>query len=134
MDIKWDYLIGGELIAANNYLIVSEKHGFISVFQYDPTIGIKEKKGDNYSFLLEQNYPNPFNPSTSISFSVPEKMHVYLRVFNILGKQVKVLKDEVMKKGRYEIMWNAAGLASGIYIYTLQVNNKIISKKLTLLK
>jgi hypothetical protein len=134
MEVKWDYLTGGNLVAANNYLIISEKHGYISVFQYDPTIGINEKKRDNYSFQLEQNYPNPFNPSTSISFSVPEKTHVYLRVFNILGKQVKVLKDEVMEKGRYEIMWNAAGLSSGIYIYTLQVNNKIISKKLTLLK
>lgn len=99
-------------------------------------------------FILEQNYPNPFNPSTTIRFSLPESrigknnslQNVSLRIFDMLGREVVKLVDEEMPPGVYEVKFNANGLASGIYIYRLQVGKSnsedifVQSKKLILLK
>lgn len=73
------------------------------------------------SFQISQNYPNPFNPSTTISFSLPVNANVSLKIFNILGEQVAVLKDGFMNAGSYELRWDAvsASLSSGIYFYNI---------------
>lgn len=86
------------------------------------------------TLALKQNYPNPFNPSTTISFSIPERSHVSLRIYNILGQEVTALVDEVMNAGEYEVNWNAGLHASGIYFYRLQVGDKVLTKKMALLK
>jgi len=83
---------------------------------------------------LDQNYPNPFNPSTTISFSIPERSHVNLRIFNVLGQEVTTLVDEIKSAGEYEIEWNAGLQASGIYFYRLQVEDRVLTKKMALLK
>jgi len=71
--------------------------------------------------FLAQNYPNPFNPSTSISFSLPSKSDVSLKVFDALGRQVSVLFVEELTAGTYARQWVAAGLPSGVYFYRLSV-------------
>ncbi len=99
-------------------------------------------------YILEQNYPNPFNPTTTIRFSLPENrngrinllQNVSLKIYDILGREVTTLVNEEKSPGNYEIKFTANGLASGIYIYRLQVGNSnsgdifIQSKKLILLK
>ncbi|MGD1046848.1 MAG: T9SS type A sorting domain-containing protein [Bacteroidota bacterium] len=85
-------------------------------------------------FELNQNYPNPFNPSTTVSFSLPSKSFVSLKVFDIMGRDVATLVSEQMSKGTYSRHWNAANMSSGIYFYRLQVGSLIETKKLILLK
>ena len=92
-------------------------------------------------FRLEQNYPNPFNPSTKIKFSVPVEtlhatslQHVTLKVYDVLGREIATLVNEDKSPGNYEVIFNAGGLASGMYIYRIQSGNFIESKKLILLK
>jgi hypothetical protein len=77
------------------------------------------------TFALEQNFPNPFNPSTNIKYSIPVDANVELRIFNILGQEVKTLVNQVTKAGFYNIEWNGTDrfnqrVASGIYIYSFK--------------
>lgn len=85
-------------------------------------------------FKLEQNYPNPFNPSTVIEFSIPQKGSYTLGVFNVLGQFVSTIIQGEFEPGYYKTDFNAAQLASGIYIYRLHGNNVCISKKMLLVK
>jgi len=84
--------------------------------------------------VLDQNYPNPFNPSTKISFGLPQKSNVVLRVFNSLGEQVAQLANESLEAGTHSYNFDASKLTSGIYIYSLQTDAGVVSKKMTLLK
>ena len=85
-------------------------------------------------FGLSQNYPNPFNPSTTISFDIPNTSHVTLIVYDVLGRKIKSLVDEVKSPGEYKINWNASGLAGGTYFYRLKAGSFVETKKLVLLK
>lgn len=75
-------------------------------------------------FVLNQNYPNPFNPTTTISFSIPERGNVKLTVFDVSGRQAAILSDRVAAAGSYEVTFDARGLASGVYFYKLEVRNE----------
>lgn len=85
-------------------------------------------------YVLEQNYPNPFNPSTAIKFGIPEALNVRLKIFNSLGEEVAELVNEYMDAGTYTYNFDASKLSSGIYVYTLQTGEQLISKKMTLIK
>ena len=85
-------------------------------------------------YRLEQNYPNPFNPSTVIPFELPKKGHVTLKVYDNLGREVKVLVDRVLPAGRHKVTFNAKGLATGVYFYRLSVDGTVISRKMLLAK
>ncbi len=91
------------------------------------------------TFALGQNYPNPFNPTTEIGFSVPQRSTVVLEVFDMLGKHVSTLVNDVKDAGSYRATWsgldkNGDRVASGIYIYRLQAGTYTASKKMVLLK
>jgi hypothetical protein len=86
---------------------------------------------------LAQNYPNPFNPSTTIQYDLPENGNVNLAIYNTLGEQVASLVDTRQEAGSYEINWNAANLASGVYFYRLYVEGVkgfVMTKKMILMK
>src|SRR5690606_11944628 len=85
-------------------------------------------------YELFQNYPNPFNPTTKIRYTIPKSGAINLKVFNILGQEVKILVNEFQTVGRYEVDFSSKGLASGVYIYRLQVNGFDQSKKMIILK
>lgn len=85
-------------------------------------------------FYLEQNYPNPFNPSTAISYQLPVTSDVTLKVYDILGKEVATLVDEVKSAGSYEVKFNASKLSSGVYFYKMEAGGYTATKKLTLMK
>lgn len=80
------------------------------------------------------NYPNPFNPSTTISYQIPSAGFVTLKVYDILGKEVADLINENKSAGYYNVSFNAGNLPSGIYIYTIQTNGFVQSKKMLFLK
>jgi hypothetical protein len=86
------------------------------------------------TYDLAQNYPNPFNPSTIIKYQIPEDGVVTLKIFDILGKEVKTLVNELKSVGKYELNFDASNLASGVYIYRIKVNDFVSSKKMMLLK
>jgi hypothetical protein len=93
-------------------------------------------------FSLQQNYPNPFNPSTRISFDLPSKSFVSLKIFDLIGREVATLVSEELSAGSYAKQWNATRLPSGVYFYRLQARQTsggqtgsfIDTKKLILLK
>ncbi|HCY77720.1 MAG TPA: hypothetical protein DHV28_17550 [Ignavibacteriales bacterium] len=86
------------------------------------------------NYLLSQNFPNPFNPSTLISYSIPTSGFVMLKVYDILGREVATLVNEEKAAGRYEVNFNSLSLASGVYIYKIQVGDFVQTKKMVLLK
>jgi hypothetical protein len=85
-------------------------------------------------FDLSQNYPNPFNPTTTINYQLPQDGFVTIKVFDILGKEVVTLVHENKQAGYYSSNFDANKLTSGIYFYTIRINNYIESKKMMLLK
>lgn len=86
------------------------------------------------SYSLEQNFPNPFNPSTTIRFAIPVSGFTSLKVFNLLGQEVATLVSEELPAGWKEVTWNASGISSGIYFYTLRAGNFVEVKKMLMLK
>ena len=85
-------------------------------------------------YLLLQNYPNPFNPSTTINYQIKAKGFVTLKVYDMLGKEVATLVNNTQESGRYSVELNAKELPSGVYIYSLKVNDFVQNIKMTLLK
>jgi hypothetical protein len=85
-------------------------------------------------FELYQNYPNPFNPETVISYQLAENSKVSLKVYDILGKEMVTLVNEVEQPGFYEIVFNANRLASGVYFYQLRAGQFVQTKKFVVLK
>ena len=103
---------------------------------YDPLIVSVEEKSLAYlsEYKLMQNYPNPFNPSTKIEFSIFKAGEYSLKVFNILGEEIRNLFEKYFIPGNYIIDFNANELSSGIYIYILKNGNNILTKKMILIK
>ncbi len=96
-------------------------------------------------FQLFQNYPNPFNPATKIKFTipfnvsnyprvVPEEAPVTLKVYDVIGREVATLINDNLKSGTYEIIWNGANYASGVYFYRLKAGSYTATKKMVLVK
>ncbi|HSP88774.1 MAG TPA: T9SS type A sorting domain-containing protein, partial [Ignavibacteriaceae bacterium] len=83
---------------------------------------------------LKQNYPNPFNPATIISFAIPSKEFVSLKVFNLLGQEVKTLINKELNEGNYNINFEAENLPSGIYIYKLSAGKFSETRKMMLIR
>ncbi len=88
----------------------------------------------NGRFNLFQNYPNPFNPVTTITYQIPERAKVILKVYDILGREVETLVEEIKEPGQYEIKFNGKNLVSGIYIYKIIAGNFIETRKMILIK
>ena len=86
------------------------------------------------SFDLSQNFPNPFNPSTTISFTLPERTNVTLSIYNQLGEKVAVLLNGEKEAGIYSMVWNASKFVSGVYFYELKTEKFTSVKKLILMK
>jgi hypothetical protein len=83
---------------------------------------------------LKQNYPNPFNPTTTFEFALPTASFTSFKIFDILGREVATITNEVLPAGSHSKVWNAAGFSSGIYFYTLRAGKFAETRKLLLLK
>jgi hypothetical protein len=94
----------------------------------------KETSNQPNDLVLYQNYPNPFNPSTKISWQLSVGSWQTLKIYDMLGNEVALLVNEEKPAGKYEIEFNAIGLASGIYYYRIETSNYTETKKMLLLK
>jgi archaellin len=86
------------------------------------------------TYSLNQNYPNPFNPVTKIEYAIPNDIKVTIKIYDVLGREVNVLVNEVQTAGYYAINWNASNLSSGIYFYQMKAGNFYAVKKMMLIK
>jgi len=87
-----------------------------------------------FEYKLSQNFPNPFNPSTRISYSLPVSKLVTLKIYNVLGKEVRTLVNSKQDAGNYEVVLNAADMSSGIYFYTITAGDFVETRRMVLLK
>jgi hypothetical protein len=87
--------------------------------EYSPEVAVDLTKIIK-DYIIMQNYPNPFNPETSIKFKIPQKSHIKLTVYDILGKEVEILKDETLEPGIYTEKFDGKNLSSGVYIYRIE--------------
>ena len=86
------------------------------------------------TFTLSQNYPNPFNPGTVIQFSLPHQSYVRLKVYDLIGREVASLVEDVEPAGLHAVKFDASRLASGVYVYRITADNLAIAKTMVLLK
>jgi hypothetical protein len=91
-------------------------------------------KGAPLSIALEQNHPNPFNPTTSVRYTLDRTTEVNLRVYNLQGRMVRELVSGVQHAGSYRQEFDAGNLASGVYVYRLQVGDRILTRRMVLMK
>jgi hypothetical protein len=119
-------------LEARNYIYRLKQIDFDGTFTYSDEVNVEVEIPLVYA--LEQNYPNPFNPSTTIKYSISEDGFVKLAVYNLLGEEVNTLVNNEQKAGRYEIVFNASKLSSGVYMYRLESQNFLSIKKMILLR
>jgi hypothetical protein len=100
--------------------------GTISAVPIQPSVPV--------TFQLFQNYPNPFNPTTTIQYSVPGSQYVSLKIYDVLGREIALLVDEMKQPGTYIATWDASGLSSGVYFYRLQSGGFVETKRMILLR
>ena len=138
IDMIAAYIVGRGTDALNSITVTREiVEGVIQEYDNNfPRLTYKPGPPTNpiISYELYQNYPNPFNPTTTIRYAIPDDGIVTIKIFDVLGQQVATLKNEFQKANRYEVQFNSKGLASGVYIYKLQVNDYSESKKMIVLK
>jgi hypothetical protein len=103
-------------------------------FKIDPLTNINNHGNYPADYKLSQNYPNPFNPVTRISYEILKQGFVSLKIYDVLGKEVKYLVNEMKSFGSYYVDFNAGGLTSGIYLYRLECNGYNETKRMILLK
>ena len=102
-------------------------------------VGVTQKDFQPVSYNLFQNYPNPFNPTTVISYSIPKSSNVTLKIYDILGREVKTLVSTEQVNGLHSVQWNGdnnygARVSSGIYLYRIEAGDFIQTKKMLLIK
>lgn len=119
-------------LEAGNYTYRLKQIDFDGSFEYSDEIIVEVELP--LEFALEQNYPNPFNPNTTIRYSIPEDGFVKLTVYNLLGQEVATVVNRFQKADRYEVIFDANELSSGIYIYKIESANYSSSRKFMLLK
>ncbi len=113
---------------ANSLVYRLKQIDYDGSYEYSDEVFVEDIAPATYH--LSQNYPNPFNPATTISYGIPVKSNVVLKVFDLTGSEVATLVNEEKPAGTYKVEWNAAGLPSGFYLYRLQAINFIEIKKM----
>jgi L-ascorbate metabolism protein UlaG (beta-lactamase superfamily) len=101
--------------------------------------GVRDENSMPAGIQLYQNYPNPFNPLTILSYSLSTPSHVRLSIHNLLGQEIKILKNNFQNAGEYSVVWNATDdtgkpVSSGIYLYRLETDEKTYQKKMALIR
>ena len=114
---------------------IGYNNGNLAVYNSEGITSIKNGINERLEeFTLYQNYPNPFNPSTTISYSIPEKSQVELKVYDVLGREVSKLVNKVQPAGNHEVQFKVSNLGSGVYFYQIRAGNFVESKKMVILK
>ncbi|MCC6886307.1 MAG: T9SS type A sorting domain-containing protein [Ignavibacteria bacterium] len=118
-----------------NFNTDGDNWNFAPIFTVDiTTVSVPNNNTIVNDYDLSQNYPNPFNPVTNIRFDIMKAGKVRLSVYDITGKEVSVLTNEVLKPGSYEVGFNASHLSSGVYYYRIEAGEFVSVKRMVLLK
>ncbi len=125
--------IYNKAIDGNKDSVGGDQYSFQFRTQLQP-VSVTENHALPFLYSLDQNYPNPFNPSTSIAFSIAQSGPARLSVYDMLGREVKVLFNGDIMPGMYTIQWDASGEASGMYIYRLTTDQFSSVKRMLLVK
>ena len=112
------YSFSDNSVPVGKYFYRLKQLDFSGSFEYSSEVEVTILEVLN-DFTLNQNYPNPFNPSTKISFSIPQNGFTTLKVYDVLGNEVANIIEGELSEGSYDIQFNASGLSSGIYFYSL---------------
>ena len=115
-------------------VIVGEYNGNFSYYVNQRPTSVHERDQLPLTFELMQNYPNPFNPSTKIKLQIPGSNTVTLKVYDMLGREVRTLVDGNLQAGSFEVTFDASGLVSGVYLYRLQAGERTQTRRLLLLR
>lgn len=100
-----------------------------------PLVGLQANGSETPKvFALYQNFPNPFNPKTNIQFDIPRVTLTRITVYDILGKEVDLVVNQVLAPGKYNYDFDASNLSSGIYFYKIEAGNFIEKKKMIVVK
>lgn len=120
----------------NGYIFAGTDGGGVIRRPLSELVGIKPISGEVPSaYKLEQNFPNPFNPRTKIGFHISKSANVIIKVFDTAGKEISLPVNEYLNAGKYEIIYNAGNISSGIYYYRLMADGLTVdTKKLVLIK
>ncbi len=140
----YDYFSGDSIMVSDTQAEITlspgEFHIYTTVKLPTPAVGIvldiKETGDNNFpeEYNLEQNYPNPFNPSTKIKFTISDFGFTTLKIYDVLGREIKTLVNEAKSPGTYEVQFEASGFASGIYLYKIESGSFVQTKKMILLR
>jgi hypothetical protein len=128
---KFEKMKGILFFSFSNWKLVPRTNDDFEGFAVDVK---KEKPAAPVKYALDQNYPNPFNPATSISYSIPKDGNVTLKIFNIIGQEVKTLINKYQSAGEYKITFDASDLNSGVYFYSITSGEYNQVKKMMLIK
>lgn len=138
-------------LPSGDYQVIADRLGYIGA-QQNAVITISNQDNINFSliplfvgihlisdilpvkFNLYQNYPNPFNPVTNIKFDVPKSSFVTIKIYNVLGKEVAVLLNEIKSAGSYAIDFDASHISSGVYFYRIETESFSETKRMMILK
>ena len=120
--------------AITNEVHENNNKGWTPAIGYGAIVGVETEHSAPEKFALYQSYPNPFNPTATITFELSASGKATLKVFNILGQEVSTLVDGFLTQGKYAVQFNGSGLASGVYLYRLKVNDFTDIKKMILVK
>lgn len=121
-------------LGVHNTSLVTNQTKTLIAIKDTGTVSVEENKIVINDYSLSQNYPNPFNPTTIINFTVKEIGLVQLHVYDVLGKQVVTLINEIKSQGRYSVSFNGNNLPSGVYLYSLRINDYTENRKMILLR
>jgi hypothetical protein len=127
-----NYSFTDSKVDAGNYSYRLMQKDFDGTFAYSQEVEVEVSLPLEYS--LEQNYPNPFNPTTTIRYAIPQDNFVSIKLYDILGNEVMTLVNEQKQAGRYEMLFNASGIASGVYYYQITSGSFTQTRKLVLMK
>ncbi len=121
-------------LSTNTITFSTNQFATYFILTSDNVTVVNENEPVPTGYTLEQNYPNPFNPGTNISYTLPVSGNIVLKIFDITGREVKVLDSGYKEAGRHTITLNAGSFASGVYFYQLSTGSFVATKKFILMK
>ncbi len=136
-EIGLDFAVLG--LRANEGESYVDSEGIDGTFTVTTEVDVDPESLLPNKYALYQNFPNPFNPITYIQYDLPEQTYVLVVIYDLMGRKVSTLINDIQNPGKYKVLWdgiNSYGKlsASGVYIYQLQTQNTVMTKKMVFIK
>ena len=132
---EWSGYISTNVMGGDPSVLKLSDTNYLMIYTGPPyTTSVSSVSENKSDFYIYQNYPNPFNPVTNLEFGISDLGFVSLKVYDVLGNEVKTLANENKPAGRYTVTFDGSNLSSGIYFYKFNVNSFTETKRMILLK